>query len=233
MTIALICAMPMELAPLTKKLDLQKETRGGVKMRVGKIGDQNVVAIHTGMGPELAHDSTEALLSAVDNITRVVVFGITGAVHDHTEIGELIVPEKVVNALTGSEHTPTPHGATPKGVMWTTNVITPAHELPPLIERGVVSLDMETAVIGACCDRRNIPWSVRRAISDRATDGSVTEEVFKMANMDGTPNPKRVAAFFLKHPNKVPAMMRMAKGGKRATEVAADAAIAAAKYSPT
>ena len=63
---------------------------------------------------------------------------------------------------------------------------------------------METAVIGECCDRRGIPWSVRRAISDRATDGSITDEVFKMANMDGTPNPKRVAAFFLKHPRKVP-----------------------------
>src|SRR5205085_2657520 len=181
-----------------KKLNLQKQTRDGVKMRVGTLGDNDVVAIHTGMGPELAHESTEALLNAVDGIRRAVVFGITGAVHDHTEIGELIVPEKVVNSLTGEAFTPVADGADPHGVMWTTNVITPAHELPPLIERGVVSLDMETAVIGECCDRRNIPWSVRRAISDRATDGSVTEEVFKMANMDGTPNPKRVAAFFLK-----------------------------------
>ncbi|MBA2608936.1 MAG: hypothetical protein H0U92_08370 [Actinobacteria bacterium] len=231
MTIALICAMPMELAPLTKKLGLAKATVAGVKMRVGKIGDSDVVAIHTGMGPELAHDSTEALLNAVDGITRVVVFGITGAVDEEREIGELIVPEKVVNSLTGAEYTPAPDGATPHGVMWTTNVITPVHALAPLIERGVVSLDMETAVIGECCDRRGIPWSVRRSISDRATDGSITEEVFKMANMDGTPNPKRVAAFFLKHPHKVPAMLRLAKGGKRATQVAADAAIAAARNS--
>ncbi len=230
MTIALICAMPMELSPLTKKLKLAKQTRNGVKMRVGQLGNDEVVAIHTGMGPDLAHDSTEALLDAIDDVARAVVFGITGAVLAHTQIGELIVPERVVNSLTGAEYTPVPHGATPHGVMWTTNVITPAHELPPLIERGVVSLDMETAVIGECCDRRGIPWSVRRAISDRATDGSITDEVFKMANMDGTPNPKRVAAFFLKHPRKVPAMLRLAKGGKLATEVAADAAIAAARH---
>jgi nucleoside phosphorylase len=229
MTVALICAMPMELSPLTKKLNLQKETRAGVKMRVGKIGDEDVVAIHTGMGPELAEQSTEALLDAVDDVRRVVVFGITGAVDDHTEIGALIVPEKVVNALTGAEYTPSPDGATPRGVMWTTNVITKPHELPPLIDRGVVSLDMETAVIGECCDKRGIPWSVRRTISDRATDSSITDEVFKMANMDGTPNPKRVAAFFLKHPHKLPVMMKMAKGARLATDRAAEAAIAAAR----
>lgn len=231
MTIALICAMPMELKPLTKRLGLTSETRDGVKMKVGNLGDQAVVAIHTGMGPELAHAATEALLDAVDGIKRAVVFGITGAVDDETQIGDLIVPEKVVNSLTGAEYSPVPDGASPKGVMWTTNLITPAHELAPLIARGVVSLDMETAVIGECCDKRGIPWSVRRAISDRATDGSITDEVFKLANMDGTPNPKRVAIFFAKHPHKVPAMMRLARGGKLATEVAADAAIEAARYS--
>ena len=68
MTIALICAMPMELSPLTKKLKLAKQTRNGVKMRVGELGNDEVVAIHTGMGPDLAHDSTEALLDAIDDV---------------------------------------------------------------------------------------------------------------------------------------------------------------------
>ncbi len=220
MTVALICAMPMELKPLTRKLGLTKD---GPR----RVGD-GVVAIYTGMGTELATKSTEALFVAVPDIERVVVFGITGAVDDEIAIGSLIIPEKVINSETGAEFTPSPHPDA-RGVMWTTNVITPAHELPALIERGVVSLDMETAAIAECCETRGIPWSVYRTISDRATDGQITEEVFKLANQDGTPNLKRVAAFFLKHPQKLPAMMRLAKGGKLATERAADAAIAAAR----
>jgi nucleoside phosphorylase len=146
MTTALICAMPMELGPLVKKLGLKRVS----KQRASGDG---VVALYTGMGTKLATESTEALLNDVPDIKRVVVFGITGAVDNDTPMGGLIVPEKVRNSETGEEFTPhDANGHTPKGIMWTTNVITPAHELPPLIEMGVVSLDMETAAIAKSCE---------------------------------------------------------------------------------
>ena len=229
MTIALICAMPMEIKPMVKKLGLTKTKVGKLAIYRGEIDGQPVVSIHTGMGPELADRSTEALFAAIPDITRVIVFGITGAVDDDTKIGALVVPEFVVNSLTAEEYKPDPGGLEARGIMWTTNVITQADELPPLIEKGVVSLDMETAVIGKHCEARGIPWSVRRSISDRATDASVTDEVFQMANMDGTPNWGRVAKFFATKPHKLPAMLQMAKGATHAADVAATAAIAAAR----
>jgi hypothetical protein len=91
----------------------------------------------------------------------------------------------------------------------------------------VVSLDMETAGIAAVCEARGIPWSVFRAISDRATDGSVDEEVFRLSNMDGTPNNEAIERFFAEHPERLEAMAKLAEGAQLATEVAADAAIAA------
>ena len=222
MTVALICAMPMELKPLVNKLNLTKD---GPR----RVGD-GVVAIYTGMGTELATKSTEALFAAVPDIERVVVFGITGAVDDEVQIGDLIVPEKVVNSETGEEFKPHAFNAhAPKGTMWTTNVITPPHELPPLIEQGVISLDMETAAIAKCCEARGVPWEVYRTISDRATDNSITDEVFKLAKQDGSPNWGNVAKFFLTKPYKLPAMMKLMQGAQRATNNAADAAIAALK----
>ena len=220
MTIALICAMPMELKPLVKKLGLTKAGNH-------RVGD-GVVAIYTGMGTELATKSTEALFDAVPDIERVVVFGITGAVDDETEIGQLIVPEKVVNSETGAEFTPEPDPRA-KGVMWTTNVITPAHELPPLIERGVVSLDMETAAIAQACEAVGVPWTVFRAISDRATEGGTDDEVFHLAKMDGTPDPKAIARYVLRHPGKIPGMAKMGKDATLATKNAAAAAISAVR----
>ncbi len=226
MTVALICAMPMELTPLVKKLGLTKETRDGVKLRVG----DGVVAIYTGMGTELATKSTEALLNAVPDIKRVVVFGITGAVDDEVAIGQLIVPAVVRHHETGEDFTPEPDPRA-TGVMWTTNIITPSSELPGLIAQGIVSLDMETAAIAKSCVARGIPWSVYRTISDRATDGQITEEVFKLSNQDGTPNIGRVVRFFARHPNKIPPMIKLAKGARLATNNAADAAIAAFRNS--
>ena len=179
------------------------------------------------MGPELATRGTERLLGAITP-ERGVGVGITGAVENDTPIGALILPEVVVNSETGSEHRPAPlGGGTHHGTMWTTNVITPAHELPALRARGVVALDMETAAIAACCEQRGIPWSVFRVISDRASDGSVVDEVFAMSNQDGTPNPRAVIRYVLRHPHHGPRLAKLAKGAKLATTRAADAAIAA------
>ena len=172
MTIALICAMPMELKPLSSRLGLRKIEVGGLPVRSGSLDGREVVAIATGMGTVLATVSTERLFDAVTP-DRVLVFGITGAVDDEIAIGAMVHPELVVNSETGAEYRPEQLTDAPAhGTMWTTNVITAADELPGLRAKGVISLDMETAAIAECCERRGIPWSVHRAISDRATDGS-------------------------------------------------------------
>jgi nucleoside phosphorylase len=168
------------------------------------------------------------MLDAV-SVDRVVVVGITGAVENETPIGTLILPEVVVNSATGTEHRPAVLGdGTSHGTMWTTDVLlTDPDHIAGLRARGVVSLDMETAAIAELCESRGIPWSVFRVISDRATDGSIDEEVFHLSNQDGTPNGKAVARYFLKHPGHIPRMARLAKGAKLATEAAAEAAIRA------
>jgi len=220
--------MPMELSPLVKKLSLRKTEIAGVTVHTGTLGDRDVVAIVTGMGTQLATEATERLLDTMP-VDRVVVVGITGAVENETPIGTLILPEVVVNSATGTEYRPAPLGdGTPSGKMWTGDVLlTDSDILAGLRAKGVVSLDMETAAIAESCEKRGIPWSVFRVISDRASDGSVDEEIFRLSNQDGTPNAKAVAAYFAKHPGRIPQMARLAKGAKLATKTAADAAIRA------
>jgi hypothetical protein len=98
-------------------------------------------------------------------------------------------------------------------------------------ELGVVSLDMETAATAAACEARGIPWSVFRSISDRATDGSVTEEVFRLSNLDGTPNHAAIEQYFKDHPERLETMARLAEGATLAANAAADAAIRACRGS--
>jgi nucleoside phosphorylase len=225
-TVAFVCAMPMELTPLKRRLALTKTRQGALDVYTGTVAGRPAVAIVTGMGTALARAGVEALLDTVD-VEQVVVVGITGAVDNDTPIGTLIRPEAVVNASTGAEYRPAAFGREqPRGTMWTSDgLITDLEAIQGLRAKGVVSLDMETAAIAEVCEKRGVPWSVFRVISDRATDGSVDEEVFRMSNQDGTPNPKAVARYFARHPARIPLMARMARESKMATERAAAAAI--------
>ncbi len=91
---------------------------------------------------------------------------------------------------------------------------------------------METASIAAVCDERGIPWSVFRAISDRATDGSLNDEVFHLSHQDGTPDPQAIRRYFLRHPGSIPRMVKLANGARQAARAAADAAIRACSAGP-
>jgi adenosylhomocysteine nucleosidase len=226
--IAFICAMPMEVVPIVKRLGLRKQQLGDLTVHSGTLAGRGVVAIVTGMGPALATEGTERLLDAM-NVDRVVVVGITGALENVTPIGSLIVPESVIDGATGSEHVPAALGKTPPhGKMLTSDhLITASDRLEELRAEGIVSLDMETAAIAEVCEKRDVPWSVFRVISDRASDGSISEEEFRLSNMDGTPRPGAVAKYFVRHPERIPVMARLARGAKMAAERAAETAIRA------
>jgi adenosylhomocysteine nucleosidase len=226
--IAFVCAMPMELRPLRRRLRLRKSGAG----YVGKVGDRAVIAMVTGIGTALAGTATARLLDAVD-VEWVVVLGITGAIDDHTPIGALVLPEQVVNGADGSVFRPTPlRVGNAHGTMWTTDeLLTDPAMHAELRSHGVVSLDMETAAIAKVCDQRGVAWSVVRAISDRAGDVSVDEEIAGLAHSDGSANRAAVARYLLRHRNALPRLARLAKGSNLAASQAAKAAIAAVSMS--
>jgi adenosylhomocysteine nucleosidase len=230
--IAFVCAMPMELSPLKKRLSLGKSRLGTLDAHTGSLDGRPVVAVVTGMGTRLATTGVERLLAALE-VERVVVVGITGAIHPESEIGGLVLPEAVVDGDTGTEFHPQPLGVgRPSGKMWTSDaLVTDADAVAGLRAEGVVALDMETAAIARVCEGQGIPWSVFRAFSDRTTDGVIDDEVFHLSNQDGTPDAKAVAAYLVKHPGRVPAMARMAKDAKLATDRAAEAAVTAVSQS--
>lgn len=218
--------MPMEMTPLVEKLALHEADIGGLTAHTGTLGTRPVVAIVTGMGTRLATEGTTRLLDAV-SVGRVVVVGITGAVDDTTPIGTVVNPELVVDSATGDEFRPAPIGlGPPTGTMWTGDILlTDPDVIAGLRARGVVSLDMETAAIAAVCERRGVPWSVIRVISDRATDGSIDEELFGLSNQDGTPNMDAITRYMSEHPDRLAQMAQLAENAALATDTAAETAI--------
>lgn len=224
--VAFVCAMPMEIIPLKRKLSLEKTVIGSLEVYAGSLGDRSIVAIVTGIGSVLASEGVERLVAAID-IEQVVVVGIAGAVDSETPIGTLVLPAVVINGATGAEYRPKQFGGgNPRGKMWTSDeLITDLDVIARLRANGVIALDMETAAVAEVCQRFNIPWSVFRAISDRATGVSIDDEVFHLINRDGTFNIKMIGAFIVKHPRRLPALARTARDAKLAAEHAAAASV--------
>jgi adenosylhomocysteine nucleosidase len=231
--VAFVCAMPMEIIPLQRKLALERTVHGSLEVYAGSLGGRPVVGIVTGIGRALAAEGIERLIDAID-VKHVVVVGIAGAIADDTPIGALITPALVVRGTDGAEFRPTRFGGgSPTGILWTSDVlITDLEAIARLRAKGVVALDMETAAIAAICQRRNIAWSVFRSISDRATEHSLDDDVFHLINGDGTFNIKKIASFLVTHPGRMPALARLAKGARLAAEHAATAAISAVSQYP-
>jgi adenosylhomocysteine nucleosidase len=222
--IAFVCAMPMELRPLRRRLRLRQTGLG----YVGGIGDRPVIAVITGIGTALAHAATVRLLDAVD-VEWVIVVGIAGAIENETPIGTLVLPQLVISGADGSGHRPTPLRIdTAPGKLWTSDelLLDPAQHAD-LRAHGVVALDMETAAVAKVCDERGVPWSVVRAISDRAGDGSLDAEIVGLSHADGRPNFSAVTRYLVRHPGALPRLIRLARGSKLAAKRAAVAAIKA------
>jgi len=231
MRIALMAPMKPELAPLVEKLDLQRREHGALRIHEATVDGVHVVATITGIGTAAAIAATEQMLDVFE-IDHVVVVGIAGGVGPTVAIGDLVVPEVVLDGDGGPAYRPHPLGVHPaRGTIVTSDQFgyEDAH-IQRFIETGVVALDMETASIAAVCERTGTPWSAFRAISDRGDDDTVDVEVLAMAGADGGGDLKGVLKYLVRKPWKIPHLARLAKGSKQATERAADAAIQAIRH---
>ena len=152
------------------------------------VGNADVVATTTGIGTALATAATERLLGLGD-FDRVMVVGIAGGVGPSVEIGDIVIPEVVVDGHE-RERVPARRRSTARRRAARSSPPTISSSIPigsrSSSPQGVIAVDMETGSVAAVCAERGVPWSAVRAISDRAEDGDV--EMVKLAKPDGTPD---------------------------------------------
>ena len=226
--VAILAPMRPELRPLLRPLSLRRVGAGGATLFTGALGRLEVVAAITGIGMRAAARTAERLLAATA-VDHLVVVGIAGGIAAGAGVGDLVVPDLVLDLATGVVHHPTLIGVGPaRGTLATSDALVVDRDaLARLAAQGVVAIDMETAAIAAVCERRGVAWSVFRAISDRAGEGPLDAEILRLAGSEGRPAPLAVARFLLTRPWRVPALVRLGRGSYRATRAAADAALAA------
>ncbi len=224
--IGFLAPMQVELNPLVRNLSLRKTVVGGQVLYRGAVGGTEVVAMLAGVGPAAATQATNRLLGT-GPLDQVVVVGVAGGIDPALRLGDLVVPEVVLDATSGAEYRPSPRAeVTPSGVLITTEGLTvDGDSAEELRTRGVVAVDMETAAVAAVCHRAGISWSVYRAISDIVGEGIVDDAVLHLVRTDGSLDVGAVARFLVTRPWRIPHLFRLAQGSKAATAAAAGAAV--------
>jgi nucleoside phosphorylase len=217
--------MQPELRPLAKRVSLEQRTIGDRVVHTGKVGDIELVATITTMGTTPAKAAAEFIVD--QDVEHLVLIGIAGGLGADVKIGDLVVPEVVVDFDTGRETHPRPLGGeTPKGKLMTSGVLIVDQDvLRGLADNGATAIDMETSAIGAVAESAGLPWSAYRGISDHIRDGLIDNGVLGLANADGSANAGAIAKYVAARPWRVRTLAKLGRDMSLAANAAADALV--------
>jgi len=224
--VGFLAPMPSELRPLIREASLRSEGLRNSRVYRGRVANAMVVATTTGIGTRAAAQAAEHLLDA-EPVDHLIVVGIAGGVGPSVAIGDLVVPELVIDGASGETYRPAALTGLPaRGFLQTSDeFVAEPDRVARLVARGVIAVDMETASIAAVCVRRSCLWSVVRAISDRA--GELPIDILGLVKPDGSPNLRAAAHYILTHPGRLPTLITLARDSGRAARAAATAALCA------
>ncbi len=220
--VGMLAPMQHELSPIVRRLELD----GDGTLYQGQAGDVDVVAMLTNIGMAAGADAARRILEF--DVDWVMVVGIAGGVDPTVvTIGDVIVPEVVVDRATGTTYHPSAVSAGgPRGVLSCgDDLITDPATLAGMAAEGVIAVDMETAAVAAVCDEAECRWSVFRSISDYAGGGLIDDNLFAMTRPDGSADPEAVERYLQENPDRLAVLTQLAQDMTVATEAAAEAAI--------
>jgi nucleoside phosphorylase len=226
--VGMLAPMVHELEPLVRDLGMDDEG----DHHIGMVGDVEIVALVTNMGITAGAEAARKVLR--HDVDHVMVVGIAGGVDHSLAIGQVVVPEHVLDRATGRTFTPTHVGdITPRGtISCGDDLITDPATIAQWEADGVVAVEMETSGVAPVCEDAGIPWSVFRGISDFADGGLVDSGIFEMANPDGSSDPDAMQRYLAENPEKVQVLEQLAHDMRLATDAAAAAAIRACSSLP-
>jgi adenosylhomocysteine nucleosidase len=228
--VAVLAPMVSELRPVVRAFGLTPAgSAEDPKRHEGHAGDLEIIATMTGIGMGPAAETVARVLET-EKVDHVMVVGIAGGVGATIQVGDVLVPEVVVDGPSGAEYRP----AALPGILRRGRLVSSddfqvePEELASLEAAGVIALDTETAAVAAVCERRGCEWSVVRAISDMANDHPIGDDVMSLAKPDGSANIPGFLKYAAAHPGKVPQLMKLGRDSQRAANLAAKHAAAAA-----
>ncbi len=240
MTIAIVAAMPEELAPLRARLSgpvrQQPTSVSPVVVERGRLGGHDVALATTGDGARNAREGVAALLGA-SGARALVVIGVSGALSPELATADLVVASRVIDEEgRGHEADAESVAAATRATGGRAAVIVSARRIADSVDEkrrlaqqaggGLAVVDLESASYVAAAEAAGIPWLVLRAVSDTAGE-ALPPLLNRSLDAGGAVSRGRVLRGLLGDPGALPVLLTLRKRVAECALVLARAAEAA------
>jgi adenosylhomocysteine nucleosidase len=160
--VAIVAALEREVLPLVRHWRTTDREYSGRSFRFFENGE--IVVVCGGIGAEAGRRATEASI-ALYAPGLVYSAGFAGALEPGLEIGDVIVPRRVINAADGSGV----ETGTGEGVLVSFNsVASPEQKAKLGSSFGAQAVDMEAAAVALAAEVRGVRFAAVKAISDES-----------------------------------------------------------------
>jgi nucleoside phosphorylase len=226
--IAVTFALPAESSVFVRRLrDRTGIDRNGVRIVRGKMADQLIEVLHTGVGEKVCRERIEKFLKD-QQFDLMISAGFAGALNDELQVGDLLLAKNFSTIdmnQRGLSFSSLPiHMA---DLLTVPAPIDSSDERNRIArESGAAAVDMETEFIARACDEHGVPLLSLRVITDtpRKPFPAPTKVLFDIERQ--RTRLLTLATFFLAHPNRAPRMLQFAKSIAHARKILASALVA-------
>jgi adenosylhomocysteine nucleosidase len=226
--IAVTFALLAESSVFVRRLrDRTSAERNGVRIVRGKMADQLIEVLHTGVGEKVCRERIEKFLKD-QQFDLMISAGFAGALNDELQVGDLLLAKNFSTIdmnQRGLSFSSLPiHMA---------DLLTVPAPIDSKDERnriarasGAAAVDMETEFIARACAEHGVPLLSLRVITDtpRKPFPAPTKVLFDIERQ--RTRLLTLATFFLAHPNRAPRMVQFAKSIAHARKILASALVA-------
>jgi len=240
MTIAIVAAMPEELAPLRARLSgpvrQQPTSLSSVILERGRLGGHEVAVAATGDGARNARQGVAALLGAA-GARALIVIGVSGALSPELATADLVIASRVIDEegrvreadVEGVAAAARATGGRAAVVVSARRIADSVDEKRRLAQQaggGLAVVDLESASYVAAAAEAGIPWIVLRAVSDTAGE-ALPPLLNRSLDAGGAVSRGRVLRGLLGDPGALPVLLTLRKRVAECALVLAGAADAA------
>ena len=212
--IAIVAAMEREVRPLIREWASTEGSHEGRSFKFFEHDDWVVVC--GGIGENSARRATEAVI-ALYHPLQVISVGFAGALDSKLRVGDIFVPEKVLDASDCSTVRTREGGS---GILVSTSSIAGIKEKAKLAANfGAQAVDMEAAAVARGAQAREIPFSAVKAISDEwdFEIPSMDRFIGSDGAMSGRFQKGKFVAFALIRPWIWPSLITLARNSSKAS----------------
>ena len=222
--IGIVCALPMEMAPLLERcLRVRKYSGGSFTFRGGLYDEIRIAVVEAGMGFALARRATQALIDA-HTPKWVLACGFSGALRREMKIGQIAMANSICDThgqeLTVDLRMP----ADPQRGLHVGRIVTADHMVRSVKEKealaaefGAIAVDMESLAVAQVCRDTKTRFLAVRAISD-GMSADLPPEILSVVGSTGSVRLGAALGSLWKRPSSAKDLWKLRENARTAAE---------------